>query len=1398
MSKADPGSAIPASAPGRSTLLRRTPFILMTLALVAASWFTLDLPIFVQADDPEDGAPLWSADISMVELENGAIGAIQAGHFSNQAGSAGLTARWLYYYPPERKLRMSFGNGASVEGHMLQVGHFTLAFDEYTSGNSSFTWDDVDVPWQNEETLAARIVPGSDGDIPATGLPAISGRAQVDEALTAEISGIADQDGLESAIYSYQWQSGGSDINLATGASHTPATADIGKTITVTVSFTDDNGNSESLTSEPTAVVIAANTPATGEPAISGTPMVRKTLTAGVSGITDHDGLQNVSYNYQWLADDVDIDGANSSSYKLTSAETGKTMKVTVSFNDDAGNDEEATSAGTEAVADGPPDAPTITSARRVHVGMLKVDWDDMEDTTGYELEYHHYDIEWLQLPHAPLNYDAHFNGSLALVDGLGTQTGYTFRVRAVNDAGYSDWSDTYTNGFSVADMYGPDKTERPRLEGSPSKPQSLSVSTAGHLEITVSWDPPADSGDSDVTGYRVEFQGPDTALWYFLTTTSDNSYTHRELSPGRTFYYRTSAFNEHGRGQNTARARGTATAHTGKPRWEAAVHKIPDDWELLPEGVDWKHGDRFRLMFITSEARGANSTDIADYNDFVRQAAADGHAAIQEYSSDFRVLASTLAIDAIDNTGTNWSKSNRGLPVYWLKGTRVADNYKDLYDGDWDDPRFVTEVRNTIHTFLDDTQGWITRREKRTRYSFDASQGDYTYTDEYGASMYGRHCHGYYWKVLDLNGNFQPDPLPCIATGSNNGGTAHYSEYLEQCGYYTALGNQCGKVRIGRPTRILPEEQGHGRPIPAVDAALSFAFRETKPAFYATEIEGPPEWSVRLKNVSEGMISLTSLFYAMSPVFEVESAPSLSVADAAGTEGDDSTLDFEVTLYPAAEEEVTVDYTTGDGTAIAGSDYTTTSGTLTFAASETSKTIPVPIIDDMAEDDGETFKLVLSNANGAEIADAEATGTINNTEANTAPTGLPTITGTSRVRETLTADITAVSDADGLDNADFGHQWLADNADINSATESTYTLADGDAGKQVSVRVTFTDDEGHAESLTSAQHGPVAAAVPTAPQGLAVTSDTQTDRLNAAWQTPRSNGGSDITGYTVQWKESADSWDTSADVHEATVTGTSHVITGLTAGTAYTVRVSASNSQGNGAASAEATASTPEAESQEENAAENNQATGLPSISGTPQVGQELTADTSDINDADGLTNVSYSYQWIGDGSDIDGATGSSYTLTSSEQSQTVQVRVTFTDDADNAESLTSVATETVAQAPPTLTVSLENAATSHNGTDVFTFEIRFSEEFGLSYKTLKFHAFTVTGGSVKKAQRMDRDSDTPNTWWLITVEPDGNGDVTITLPATTDCTDDGAICTEDGRMLSNSLMFSVIGPGQ
>ena len=220
--------------------------------------------------------------------------------------------------------------------------------------------------------------------------------------------------------------------------------------------------------------------------------------------------------------------------------------------------------------------------------------------------------------------------------------------------------------------------------------------------------------------------------------------------------------------------------------------------------------------------------------------------------------------------------------------------------------------------------------------------------------------------------------------------------------------------------------------------------------------------------------------------------------------------------------------------------------------------------------------------------------------------------------------------------------------------------------------------------------------------------------------------------------------------------------------------------------------------------AATNSPATGAPAITGTAQVGELLEADTSGIADSDGLTSVSYAYQWLADDVDIGNATGSSYTLTTAEQGKAIKVRVTFTDDAGNPEVLTSAATAAVAAAPEPettpLTATVHNAATSHDGSAVFTFELHLSEapKKPFSWRVLRDHAFTVTGGAVTKARRLDPDpeSETFNLRWEITVTPHGNGPVTVVLPATTDCEADGAICTADGRMQSSRLEITVPGP--
>ena len=94
----------------------------------------------------------------------------------------------------------------------------------------------------------------------------------------------------------------------------------------------------------------------------------------------------------------------------------------------------------------------------------------------------------------------------------------------------------------------------------------------------------------------------------------------------------------------------------------------------------------------------------------------------------------------------------------------------------------------------------------------------------------------------------------------------------------------------------------------------------------------------------------------------------------------------------------------------------------------------------------------------------------------NHAATGAPAITGTARVGRTLTAATTGILDANGLASATYTYQWLRVNgadADIAGANSSTYTLDAADLGKTIKVKVSFTDDDGYDETLTSDAYPP-------------------------------------------------------------------------------------------------------------------------------------------------------------------------------------------------------------------------------------------------------------------------------------------------------------------------------------
>ena len=123
------------------------------------------------------------------------------------------------------------------------------------------------------------------------------------------------------------------------------------------------------------------------------------------------------------------------------------------------------------------------------------------------------------------------------------------------------------------------------------------------------------------------------------------------------------------------------------------------------------------------------------------------------------------------------------------------------------------------------------------------------------------------------------------------------------------------------------------------------------------------------------------------------------------------------------------------------------------------------------------TFKV---NDGTADSADAY-TLTIDVDAANDAATGAPAITGNAVTGQALSADTSAIADADGLGGVSYSYQWLraddasgAGAAEIPSATGSSYTPTAADAGKYLILKVSFTDDGGGAESLQSAAVGPV------------------------------------------------------------------------------------------------------------------------------------------------------------------------------------------------------------------------------------------------------------------------------------------------------------------------------------
>ena len=1062
----------------------------------------------------------------------------------------------------------------------------------------------------SEETLiSAPTEPvQSPGNTPATGTVTISSTAQVGENLTADVSGIADADGLTNVSYRYQWiNSDGTTpiyIQSAVAATYTPRYSDGGKTIRVRVTFADDVGNREALTSAATeAVQYPPNTPATGSVSISGTAQVGETLTAAPSiDIHDEDGTG--WYRYQWTVNDgtvdTDVPDETGTTYIVRNSDEGKTIKVRLAFTDRGNNEESFTSEATDAVAPPPPDSfcHRTPQLRDTFVAWVKDNpaaflfsdlttniVDCAQVTEDYlphvtELVLSDSGIDSLQ----PWDFrglsgmrriDLNGNNLSELPDGVFDELSFLRRLY-LNDNNLRELPDGVFDdltSLNVLDLSGNNLSELPdsvfrgrnelkdlRLEDNPGAPFTFTA----ELDR---WEPWGDYG--------------------IIVT----------VAPGTPFYMTVTLSAEGG----TLSAE-TVTICCGG----TGSHAI----RVTPDGNGPVTVSVVSVAFNFRPNRSASGIQIGLGDPLIvpvgqdENTQATGLPAISETSQVGRTLtADTSGITDADGL------TNVSYTYQWIASNRTSASY-------------IQSATASTYELSDDDVG----KTIRVRVSFtDDAENQETLTSEATA------------KVEAAGASLLNSPSTGLLTIS---GTARVGETL------TA------------ETSVIADEDGLD------DVSYSY------------------QWMVNDGNDDADIEDATVSTYTLA------SADRGKTIKVRVSFTDDR--DHQETLTSAATGVVTAkpnSPATGaptiDGTAQVGETLTALTNGITDEDGLTSPTYSYQWLAANVEiagatnstytlsdeDEGKAIKVRVTftdDADHQETLTSAATSVVA-AKPNSPATGLPVISGTAQVGETLTADTSNIADQDGLSGVSYSYQWIAGGSDINGATGSSHTLTYSEQGQTIQVRVTFTDDADNEEILTSVATEAVAAAPNREATGAPTISGTpQVDQtLTADTAAISDEDGLYDVSYSYQWMAGG------SDIDGAT--GSTYILTYGGQGETIQVRVSFTDDRNNSETrTSEATVAVA--------AAPNREATGAPTISGTPQVDQTLTADTANIADQDGLSGVSYTYQWIAGGSDIDGATGSSYTLTASEQGQTIQVKVSFTDDRDNPETLTSVATATVA----------------------------------------------------------------------------------------------------------------------
>ena len=1069
---------------------------------------------------------------------------------------------------------------------------------------------------------------------PAVGAPRIDGLSRnswwqtyhpwVGNTLDADVGDISDRDGWDTATFSYQWFSDGAQITGATGSSYMVTNAELGKSLKVEVSFTDDRGTEESVTSEATETVKLPNAVPTGKPIIRGTLEVGQTLTADVSGISDANGLTTATFTYEWMYFRGPVrDGEE---YLLVAADEGQGgMWLRVTYTDDAGHQEKLDSdtiwsvaASSNSPATG---VPTISGTAQVGE-TLTADTSGIADSDG--LTNVSYGYQWIRSDGTADTDIQNATGSSYTL--AADDEGKTIKVK-VSFTDDADSEETLTSTatetvrFAVQQqIVNSPATGAPAVTGTAEVGKTLTADTSGIADadglsgatFSYQWITNDGNADTDIAG------------------ATDSTYVLAADDEGKTIKVKVSFTDDASNAETlTSAATGTVLARpnssaTGAPTISGTA-QVGEVLTADTSGIadsDGLTNASYSYQWISNG--GTSDTDITGAtNSTYTLVAADESKTIKvkvsftDDEDNDETLTSTATASVISaSEGASGQSESEGVSYITVAVTE-----------DTSDPN------NIVTNF---TVTWSDSEACSTNYN------------------------GYL--------NVKPSTRP----GHETTGSQHHLGSTASDGTQMTKGltGVQGAVE-GFNVEVYCGTDSSGRMVSRV--AVPWSDGRPKPGTYSSE---PP---LSAMSVSQG--TLTPTFNSYTSRY--------TVPDVAN-----NVTRITITATPKDGYSVDLFETSGDGVfaliAYSIGPWGPPSGLSPDCGRSMSDTLG-PLIEltdadpntpgfqvDMYDGENHVHVRVYPTTycdlgEGYNLAITRAEGSVSVVRPNRSPVGLPHI-GPAYTRGpcvgcTMEADVSYISDRDGWDTTTFSYQWLADDAEITGATGSSFTVTDAELGKTLKVRVTFTDDRGTEETVTS-DATKVVKLPNVEPTGKPVILGTlevgQTLTADASGISDP-NGMTNAT-FSYEW----------ANFHGPVTDGEEYTLVDRDAGDNYRVLVVTYTDDAGHEERVHSESIGMVAPSS------NSPATGAPTITGTAQVGETLTVDTSGVADADGLANVSYSYQWVSnDGTsdtDITGATDSTYTLVAIDEGKTIKVKVTFTDDAANEETLASEATVAIA----------------------------------------------------------------------------------------------------------------------